>query len=47
MVKGGDDSKKEVKKDQIKMGNILLLINEMVLPDHFWIGIKTADDRIN
>jgi len=47
MVKGEGDSKKEVKKDQIKMGNILLLINEMVLPDHFWIGIKTADDRIS
>ena len=47
MVNGGDDSKKEIKKDQIKMGNILLLMNEMVLPDHFWIGIKTVEDRIS
>jgi hypothetical protein len=51
MVVGEDDtkigSKKEAKKDHIKIGKILLLINEMVLPDHFWIGIKTAEDRIN
>jgi hypothetical protein len=47
MVKAEFDSKKEVKKDQLKMGNILLLINEMVLPDHFWIGIKTVEDRIS
>lgn len=47
MVKGDDSSKKETKKEPIKIGNILLLINEMVLPDHFWIGIKTAKDRIS
>jgi hypothetical protein len=51
MVKGEDvmkmGSKKEANKDQIKIGKILVLINEMVLPDHFWIGIKTAEDRIS
>ena len=47
MVKGEDGSKKEIKKDPIKIGEILLLINEMVLPDHFWIGIKTVEDRIS
>ena len=51
MVKGEcstkNDSSKEAKKEQIRIGKILVLINEMVLPDHFWIGIKTADDRIS
>ena len=47
MVKGENGSKKQTKKDPIKIGEILLLINEMVLPDHFWIGIKTAEDRIS
>ena len=47
MVNGVASSKKETRKDPIKIGNILLLINEMVLPDHFWIGIKTAKDRIS
>ena len=51
MVKGENgtknSSRKEAKKDQIKIGKVLLLKNEMVLPDHFWIGIKTAGDRIS
>lgn len=47
MVKGEGGSNKEVKKDQIKIGEILLLINDMVLPDHYWIGIKTSEDRIS
>ena len=30
-------------KEPIKIGKILVLKNEKVLPDHFWIG-KGADD---
>lgn len=30
-------------QEQITIGKILVLINEKVLPDHFWIG-KGADD---
>jgi hypothetical protein len=51
MVNGEDETKNSSKmaarKDQYKIGKILVLINEMVLPDHFWIGIKTAEDRIS
>ncbi len=31
----------------LKIGSILVLKNEKVLPDHFWIGIRTADDKIS
>jgi len=51
MVKGEDDiingSKMAAVKDHIKIGKILVLISEMVLPDHFWIGIKTAEDHVS
>ena len=51
MVKGEDEikngSKLAAMKDQIKIGKILVLINEMVLPDHFWIGVKTVEDRVS
>ena len=51
MVNGEDVTRngavKQAKKDQMKIGKIVVLINEMVLPDHFWIGIKTAEDRIS
>ena len=31
-------SKKAVEQDSITIGKILVLKNEKVLPDHFWIG---------
>ncbi len=51
MVNGEKGTKKESliapDQDQLKIGKILVLINEMVLPDHFWIGLKTVEDRLN
>lgn len=51
MVGGEKSSKNEslltANQDQFKIGKILVLINEMVLPDHFWIGIKTVEERIS
>ena len=41
--KGGNGrSRKSTGQDSIKIGKILVLKNEKVLPDHFWIG-KGAD----
>ena len=50
MVNGSNGNKGKKKKAQvkpIKIGKILVLKNEKVLPDHFWIGIRTADDTIS
>ena len=48
----GDRKKKANKKKTannkpLKIGKILVLKNEKVLPDHFWIGMRTADDKIS
>ncbi len=51
MVKGANGEKKNSNKSSsqkpLKIGKILILKNEKVLPDHFWIGISTAEDPIS
>ena len=51
MVKA-DSGKRNGKKRSgngkpLKIGRILVLKNEKVLPDHFWIGVRTAEDKIS
>jgi hypothetical protein len=33
--------------DQLTIGNIMVLWNDHVLPDHFWIGVRNDDDPIS
>ncbi len=40
-------SKKIPGQDALKIGKVLILKNEKVLPDHFWIGISTAEDPVS
>jgi hypothetical protein len=40
-------SKNPTGKDALKIGKVLVLKNEKVLPDHFWIGISTVDDPVS
>ena len=40
-------SKKITDQDSLKIGQVLVLKNEKILPDHFWIGIGTAEDPIS
>jgi len=51
MVKTENGKKKKTKKkaesEQIKIGKILVLKNKKILPDHFWIGVGTAEERIS
>ena len=51
MVKGENGKRNGRKKNaadhQLKIGKILVLKNDKVLPDHFWIGIQTIDDKIS
>ncbi len=51
MVNGSNGKKRGKKKKAqvkpLKIGKILVLKNEKVLPDHFWIGIRIADDSIS
>jgi hypothetical protein len=51
MMKVEREGKREAqpKTDQepLKIGQILVLLNEKILPDHYWIGISTADDPIS
>ncbi len=51
MVKGENGKNRGTKKNiaptSLKIGKILVLKNEKVLPDHFWIGVRTGEDRIN
>jgi len=51
MVKTENGKKKKNKKkaesEQIKIGKILVLKNKKILPDHFWIGVGTAEERIS
>jgi hypothetical protein len=51
MVKGEkgrkNGSKKSSDPGSLKIGKVLVLKNEKILPDHFWIGISTAEDPIS
>jgi len=51
MVKGENGKKNGSKKiaggNPLKIGKILVLKNDKVLPDHFWIGIRTMEDKIS
>jgi len=51
MVKGENGKKNGAKKpalsNPLKIGKILVLKNDKVLPDHFWIGIRTLEDQIS
>jgi len=40
-------SNKSPGQDALKIGKVLVLKNEKVLPDHLWIGISTAEDPIS
>jgi len=50
MVKGEKGKNKGAKKptagNPLKIGKILVLKNDKVLPDHFWIGIRTLEDKV-
>ena len=51
MVNGKNGKKKSAKtkskKDQMQIGTVLVLKDDKVLPDHFWIGVKTVKDRVS
>jgi hypothetical protein len=51
MVKGengrNNGSKMSAGSHPLKIGTILVLKNDKVLPDHFWIGIRTHEDQIS
>ena len=51
MVKGDKDRKNGSNKSSdpgsMTIGKVLVLKNEKILPDHFWIGISTAEDTIS
>ncbi len=51
MVKGDkvrkNGSKRSSDPGSLKIGKVLVLKNEKILPDHFWIGISTAEDPIS
>ena len=51
MVKGVNGKKNGRKKSPanhpLKIGKILVLKDDKVLPDHFWIGIQTMEDKIS
>ena len=40
-------SNKTPGQDALKIGKVLVLKNEKVLPDHLWIGISTAEDPVS
>ena len=44
---GKKSSKKTDAKKPLKIGKVLVLKNEKVLPDHFWIGISSSEDPIS
>jgi hypothetical protein len=44
---GKNGETKTSKQDSLKIGKILVLKNEKILPDHYWIGISTAEDPIS
>jgi len=51
MVKGENGKKygsnKVAGENAIKIGKVMVLKNDKVLPDHFWIGIRTMEDKIS
>ncbi len=51
MVKGEKVKKngsiKSSDPGSLKIGKVLVLKNEKILPDHFWIGISTTEDPIS
>lgn len=51
MVKGENGKKNGSIKlrggNQLTIGKIMVLKNDKVLPDHFWIGIRTGDEKIS
>ncbi len=51
MVKGEKEKNKGAKNpivgNPLKIGKILVLKNDKILPDHFWIGIRTLEDKIS
>jgi hypothetical protein len=50
-VKGVNGKKKRANQgsqlEQMTIGNIRVLKNKKILPDHFWIGVGTAEDLIS
>jgi len=40
-------SRNNAGKNPLKIGKILVLKNDKILPNHFWIGIRTSDDEIS
>jgi hypothetical protein len=51
MVNGNNKKKKSAKAkskpDQMHIGSVLVLKDDKVLPDHFWIGVKTVEDGVS
>lgn len=47
MVAKNEDPASGSNKGQLRIGSILVLINEKILPDHFWIGVKTTEDQVS
>jgi hypothetical protein len=49
MVSGenGGKSKKSARQEKLTVGQILVLMSDNVLPDHFWIGVRTAEDPVS
>lgn len=41
------ESKQSPYQDQIRIGQVLVLKNEKILPDHFWIGVSTGKDQVS
>jgi hypothetical protein len=44
---GKKRSKKAIEGKPLKIGKILVLKNDKVLPDHFWIGVSSAEDSVS
>ena len=44
---GKKRSKKGLEGKPLKIGKILVSKNEKVLPDHFWIGVSSAEDPVS
>jgi hypothetical protein len=42
-----DGSARADLQDQLRIGQVLVLINEKILPDHFWIGIRTTEETLS
>jgi hypothetical protein len=40
-------TKRGIEGKPIKIGKVLVLKNEKVLPDHFWIGVSSSEDPVS